>query len=110
MKAGPSSTYWQVMTASTTLKSDFGTTLALSHPVFLDKVTSLRGVKATKISGKVRSGTTSFKVTVWISQGAVPLPIQAHITAPNARITVTWSNWGESVNFPLPAATVPFPF
>jgi hypothetical protein len=98
------------MTAGVTLASDFDTVGKVTHVTVASTHAVLNGVETTKLTGKARSSSETFRVTLWISNGATPLPLKVHYNSSSSNITATWSKWGEKLNFLTPTSTQPFPF
>jgi hypothetical protein len=111
MIANPGDHAWENIIGFTTLKSDFGTNLAILHPVLSPHVVSINGVGAYEITGHVAATTNSPAATVhlYVSDKGTVLPIRLTEHAKGESATVNWSRWGESLALRTPAKSVPLP-
>lgn len=111
MESVPSDQAWANITGSTTLESDFGTSLRIHNPVLSAKLVMIDGARAYAISGTeaATANSPAAKVTVYVSDSSKVLPLRVRETAKGETATVNWSKWGESLTLKAPSKSVPLP-
>jgi hypothetical protein len=96
---------------ATTLASDFGLSLDFKGHLALGRVTTVDGQRARAISGTVpaQDGNPSYRATVYVSDGAKPLPVTLTATISGATYKATWTKWGEKLKVVAPKGAIAEP-
>ena len=111
MAANPGDHAWENITGFTTLKTDFGTNLAILHAVRDAKIETINGVGAYEISGTIAATVNgpAASVDLYVSDKGTVLPIRLTERAKGVTATVNWSRWGESLALRTPPKSVKLP-
>jgi hypothetical protein len=96
---------------STTLQTDFDSTLGISGAKTLGRVTTIGGVRVRPIKETLpaANGVAAIAVTLYVTTTGKTLPVELRETTTGFSFTAKWSRWGTTVHLVAPLGSVAFP-